>query len=1144
MDDKKVDRAPVLTEKSSGEITERLAGISPAKRALLELRLRKKSSQAAARQRIPRRADRDRAPLSFAQQRIWFLDQFTPGNPAYNVSVGYRLRGLLNVAVLEKSLNEIIRRHEVLRTTFNSSGYEPVALISPELTLVLTLIDLEHQPDSERESALDRHIADETWRSFDLKTGPLLRAKLFRIGNEDHILLLTMHHIINDAWSRNVIYRELSMFYETFQDGDSCPLPELPVQYGDYAQWQRQWLQGERLESHLSFWRKQLSGSLAVLELPLDHPRPAVQTYRGKQETLCLPQDLSQDLKAFSKQEGATLFMTLLAAFQTLLYRYSGQEDIIVGSPIANRTRVETEGLIGFFVNTLVLRTDLSGDPIFRQLLGRVREACLGAYAHQDLPFEKLVEELKPQRDLSRTPLFQVMFNLENLDTQAVPVQGLSISDLECDSRVAPFDLTLEIMEKDEGLSCLFNYNTDLFDAATIERMAGHFHTVLEGIVADPEQRLSELPLLTAAERHQLLVEWNDTKTDYPRDKYIHHLFEEQVERTPDATALVCEDQQMTYRELNLRANQLAHYLQAQGVGPDVMVGICVERSFEMVIGMLGILKAGGAYVPLDPTYPQERLAYMVADTRMPIIVIQERFIKLFPDLKSKIVVLDRDREALVKEPQDNVQSSLKAEHLAYVIYTSGSTGKPKGVMIEHRNAVNLFSGMDDFIEPDLKGTWLAVTSLSFDISVVEIFWTLARGLRVVIYSGNDTRSILELMQLHNVTHFQCTPSMANMLMMDAEAKHALKRLQKFVIGGEAFPVILAEQLQKVVAGDVINGYGPTETTVYSSLYTLILNNDQHSIPIGRPIANTEIYILDKHLQPVPVGVPGELMIGGAGVVRGYLNRPELTAERFIPNPFSDNPARHRYRTGDLCRYLPDGNIEFIGRIDHQVKLRGYRIELGEIEVVLAEHPGVKMAVAVVREDQPGDTRLVAYVVPKEGKAPEVRNLREYLKEKLPGYMVPGAFVILESLPLTPNKKVDRLKLPAPDRIRPEPEETYAAPRTPVEEKLAEIWARVLGLDQVGIYDNFFELGGHSLLATQVISRVIYTFQVKVPLRSLFQAPTVADMAVVIVQKRAEKVESKDIDRLLVELEGLSDGEARRRFADESVKGENKDERY
>jgi len=1097
------------------ETSQRIANLSPEKRALLELRLMKKVQPAAKEHKIPRRGAIDQCPLSFAQQRLWFLDQFGPGSSVYNIPNAVRLMGLLDVTALEKSLNEIVQRHEALRTTFSAVQGEPVQIIAPTLPLKLPLTDLRELPANDREAKLRRLAAREARLPFDLARGPLLRAALLCLGEKDYVLLLTIHHIVSDGWSMGILFRELSTFYKAFCTGKPFQLPEPPIQYADFAVWQRQWVQGETLENQLSYWTDRLVGAPPLLELPTDRPRPSIQAYRGGRHSLILPASLTRALYARSREEGVTLFMMLLAGFKILLHRYTGQVDIIIGSPVANRNRVEIEELIGFFVNTMVLRTDLSGNPTFRELLGRVREVCLGAYAHQDLPFEKLVEELQPERTLSHSPLFQVMFILQNTPGSTLQLPGLTLNPMEVNSGAAKFDLTLSMGEGTEGLHGELEYDTDLFDASTIERMARHYQTILEGILADPEQRLSELPLLTASERHQLLVQWNDTKTDYPQDKCIHHLFEEQVERAPDATALVCEDQQITYRELNRRANQLAHFLQAQGVGPEVLVGICVGRSLEMVVGLLGILKAGGAYVPLDPTYPQERLAYMVSDTRMPIIVIQERFLKLFPDFKSKIVMVEREREVLAKQPQDNVQSGVKAEHLAYVIYTSGSTGKPKGVMIEHRNVVNLCTGMDACIEPELESTWLAVTSLSFDISVIEIFWTLARGFKVVIYPGNENNlnvlqegssggqeaesnsySILELIKLHNVTHFQCTPSMASMLMLDKESKSAFGRLQKFLIGGEAFPAALARQLQKVVIGDIINMFGPTETTVWSTTYKL--KNARHSIPIGRPTANTEIYILDKHLQPVPAGVSGELMIGGAGVARGYLNRPELTSERFIVNPFSDNPDKLLYRTGDLCRYMPDGNIEFLGRIDHQVKLRGYRIEPGEIEVVLAEHPGVKTTLALVREDQPGDTRLVAYVVPKDGQALEVGNLRDYLKKKLPEYMVPGAFVMLESLPLTPNKKVDRLSLPTPDRIRSQPKEGYTAPRTPMEKKLAEIWALVLGLDQVGINDNFFDLGGHSLLAVRLFAYIEQTIGRKLPLAILFKASTIEQMARII----------------------------------------------
>jgi amino acid adenylation domain-containing protein len=906
------------------------------------------------------------------------------------------------------------------------------------------------------------------------------------------VLLLVIHHITFDGWSARVFVEELAALYDAFVAGKPSPFPELPIQYADFAHWQRQWLQGEVLERQLSYWKEKLAGSLPSLDLPTDRPRPAVQTHCGARQSSVLSSFPLQALKALSRQEGVTLFMTLLAAFKVLLYRYTGQDDIAVGSPIAGRTHVETEGLIGFFVNTLVLRTDLSGNPTFRELLGRVREVALGAYAHQDLPFEKLVEALQPERDLSRTPLFQVMFNLENIPTKAVKTPSLSIDEFEFDSGVSQFDLALEVIEKDEGLSCLLNYSTDLFDAATIERMLGHYQTLLEGIVADPEERIGVLPLLTEAERHQLLVEWNDTQADYPKDSCIHQLFEAQVERTPDAVALAFKDQQLTYHELNTRANQLAHYLRKRGVEPGVLVSICVERSLEMVVGILGILKAGGAYVPLDPAYPQERLAFMLEDAQVSVLLTQRRLLEKLSEHRARVVCLDTSWEAIAGESEENPASEVTTNNLAYMIYTSGSTGKPKGVQIQHRAVVNFLNSMHEQLALTNQDVLLSVTTLSFDIAVLELFLPLSVGACITLVSRQvaaDGVQLLARLTSSGATVMQATPVTWRLLL---EARWQGSQPLKILCGGEALPRELAHQLLRWGV-PLWNLYGPTETTVWATAYKV--EPEGSSVPIGRPIANTQIYLLDAHLQPVPIGVPGELHIGGIGLARGYLNRPEMTAEKFIPNPFSDEPGTRLYKTGDLARYLPDGNIEFLGRIDHQVKVRGFRIELGEIETVLGRHPTVRETVVMARKDVLGDNRLVAYVVPNQKPAPTTNELRSFLKRKLPQYMVPSTFMFLDALPLTPNGKVDRRALPAPDRVRPELERAFVAPRTPIEEMLAGIWAEVLGLEEVGIHDNFFELGGHSLVATQVMYRVRAASRVELSLRSLFERPTVAGLA-------------------------------------------------
>ena len=1030
-------------------------------------------------------------PLSFAQQRLWFLDQLEPGSTVYNVPIAVRIRGPLDVAALERSINEIIARHEILRTTFSTVEGEAVQIIAPSSSHSLPVVDLSGQAESARAEQARRLAREEAWRPFDLARGPLVRVTLLRLGQEDHVLLLTLHHIVSDGWSMKVLFRELSALYNAFSQNHPSPLSQLPIQYADFGAWQRQWLQGEILATQLSYWKKQLK-DVVPLQLPTDRPRPALPSYRGARESIELSKELTQELKALSRSHDVTLYMTLLAAFQTLLFRYSAQDDIAVGAPIAGRTHDETEGLIGFFVNTLVLRSDLSGNPPFRELLGRVREVALGAYAHQDLPFEKLVEELQPERNLGHSPLFQVMFVLQNTVASA-PVRefaGIKLRLFGVESEPAKFDVMLTMREGAGGLKGSLLYNTDLFDEVTIKRMVGHFQTLLEGIVVHPEQRISELSLLTDPERHQLLVEWNDTKGEYPRDKCIHRLFEDQVERSPDAIALANADQQLTYGALNRRANQLAHYLRKQGVGPEVLVGICMERSLDLIVGLLGILKAGGAYVPLEPDYPKERLAFMREDAEVSLLLTQEKF--LFEMSRQPVVCLDRDREKIAQQSDRNPVSQVRADNLAYVIYTSGSTGRPKGVQIEHQSLVNCLWSIGKQVGLNKKDVLLAVTTVSFDIAALELYLPLIVGATVVLAGRDDAldgRRIVDRLKSSGATVMQSTPSSWKLLVDAGWEGHDDF---KILCGGEALSERLADQLLERAAS-LWNLYGPTETTVWST--TARVKANKRPVPIGRPIANTRLFILDSHLHPVPIGVPGELCVGGDGVARGYRNRPDLTAERFILNPFSDPPEARLYRTGDLARYLPDGNIEFYCRIDNQVKIRGYRIELGEVESVLAQHPAIQQAVVIAREDTPGDRRLVAYCVATADSNPLPHDLRSYLKHKLPDYMIPSTFVLLDSLPLAPNGKLDRKALPAPDHGRPELDDGFAAPKTPLEETLANIWAEFLKLDKVGIHDNFFHLGGHSLLATQVVSHIRDSFQLDLPLRTLFEAPTIQGIA-------------------------------------------------
>ncbi len=1083
------------------DLLQDLAGLSPEKRKLLELLLKEQGIELARSLIVPRQRASGAAPLSFAQERLWFLDQLEPGSSIYNIPSAVRLTGPLDVAALERALNEIIRRHESLRTTFANENGQPVQVILPHLTLALPMVDLRDLPAPERETEA-RRLADEQARQpFDLTRGPLVRVRLLRLGIDDHIVLLTMHHIISDGWSMGVFIREIALLYPGLAAGAPASLPELPVQYADFAAWQRDWLQGDVLQEQLAYWKQQLAGSPPKLELATDHPRPAAQTYRGASLAFDVSREVYDALKALSQREEATLFMTLLAAFQTLLYRYTGQEDLCVGTPIANRNRAEIENLIGFFVNTLVLRADLSGEPTFRELLKRVREVAVSAYAHQDLPFEILVDELHPPRDPSYSPLFQAMFALQSVSGATHRLPDVTLTPLQTHSGTAKFDLTLALAEDSNSLSGVLEYNTDLFDAETIERMLGHFWALLEGIAANPDQRISTLPLLTQAERHQILVEWNDTTADYPRDVCIHDLFQAQVERTPDAPAVVYEGESLTYRELDRRANQLAHFLHRHGVGPDVPVGICCERSLEIIVGIMGVLKAGGAYVPLDPSYPAERLVFILDDTQAPVLLTQAQLASvsfIAENPARKVVRLDADWETIAPGNDAAPANLASPSNLAYVIYTSGSTGKPKGVCCQHSGVINNLSEFQHRqpIAPGDACSWW--TSPNFDVSVYEIFAPLLAGGTLYIAPASvrvEGKKFIEWMSAHQIRSAYVPPFMVGDLEAWLRQESATLALHRLLVGVEPIKEqLLASISARAPALRVLNGYGPTEATICCTLYAVSPGDAlDRNTPIGKPMWNTQIYLLDSHLQPVPIGVLGEVYIGGAGLARGYFHRPDLTAERFIANPFANAPSARLYKTGDCARFLPDGNIEFIGRTDFQVKVRGYRIELGEIEEVLRQHPNVAQALVLAREDSPGNKRLVGYVVPASAARSQndcIADLCAYLRTRLPEYMLPSAFVLLDQFPITPNGKVDRRALPAPSAS--DSMDEFVAPCTPTEEILAGIWAHVLGVSRVGVHDNFFELGGHSLLATQLVSRVRDVFQVELPLRALFESPTVA----------------------------------------------------
>jgi surfactin family lipopeptide synthetase A len=1080
-------------------------GLSEARRALLQRYLRGELPQSArAAGVVTQRAMESQAPLSFGQQQMWLLEQLTPASPVYSECVTIHLPGPLDIAALEQSFNEIIGRHEAWRTSFPIVDGQPIQMIHPPSTLALPVVDLRHLPEAEREAEALRLATEDARILFDLARHPLLRATLIQLSDVEHRLFLTLHQSIFDGVSLyQVFLPELRALYEAFSSGKPSPLPDLPIQYADFAVWQRQWLQGGMLADRLAYWKQRLAGAPAALELPTDRPRPPVQSYRGAMRPFALSRRLTDAIKALSRQEGVTMFMALLAAFSTLLYRYTGQDDILIGTPTAGRKHLEIQGLMGYFLNTLVLRTDLSGDPTFRELLVRAREVISSAFAHEDVPFEYLVKELRAERNLGHNALYQVMLILE----PSLPVlpSGWTLTQMDVETDTAKLDLTLELDDRPEGLVGRFEYSTDLFDAATIDRMVEHWQTLLESIVADPGQRLSELQLLAEAERHQLLVEWNATSAEYPRSTCIHQLFEAQVERTPDAVAVVYEHAQLTYRELNRRANQLAHYLQRLGVRPEMLVGLCVERSLEMIVGVLGILKAGGAYVPLDSAYPRERLSFMLQDTQTPILVTQERLREGLPEHGARVVRLDTDRNTLAQESAENPVSEVAADNLAYVIYTSGSTGRPKGVLVTQRNLVNSTCTRMTYYRVPVSG-FLLLSSFAFDSSAAGIFWTLCQGGMLVLPQQGceqDPSQTAEVIARCRTSHILSTPSLYSLLLTRATSQQ-LMSLRAVIVAGEPCPGYLPGRHYELLPHtSLFNEYGPTEATVWSSAYEFPSQGPGATVSIGRPIVNTQIYLLDRYLHPVPIGVPGELCIGGVGLARGYLNRPELTAEKFIAHPFSNEPGARLYKTGDLARYLPTGDIVLLGRLDHQVKLRGYRVELGEIEAVLRQHQDVREVVVAAREHVTGDKRLVAYVVPRGEHAPMSSELRRMALERLPDYMVPSAFVLLESLPLTPGGKLDRRALPAPDQTRREVDETFVAPTLAEHQHLIQIWEELLDARPIGIRDNFFDLGGHSLLAARLVDWIEQVWGKKIPLATLLAGPTIEQLADTLVPSEA-----------------------------------------
>ena len=1101
--------------------------------------------------RIERRTSAGPAPLSFAQERLWFLDQFQPGSAVYNVPLSLDLVGAIEIDALSRAVKELVARHESLRTTFALIDGQPMQIVAPYLDLQLPVIQCIGTSDAERREQARQLAAAEARRPFDLVRGPLIRASLFVIDPQRSLLLISIHHVVADASSAGILTREIAALYQAYYAGRSADLPLPPVQYADYAAWQRAWPQNQLLAKSLSYWKKQLAGSPNVLELPTDRPRSAQPSADGATFEFSLPRKLSERLRALAASEHATLFMVTFAVFITLLHRYSGQTDLVVGTPIANRNRLELEDVVGLFLNTLVLRNRVDDDPSFAQLLRRVRETCIEAYTHYDLPFEYLVQELQPDRNLGTSPLFQVLFVMQGAAdpgrTQASRADAQATSEsIPVGTGTAKFDLSLYLTDTGHDVLGAWEYRCELFDASTLGRMTTHFLALLEGALTDPDRRLSELPLLSEAEWHEMLL-WNAAAGVAVEDACPHELFEAQAAASPDAPALIFDQQELSYSQLNRRANQLARRLRALGVGPEVPVGICVERSLEMVVGLLGILKAGGVHVPLDPAFPAERLAFMISDAGFPVLLTQGHLVSRLPaDAAVTIVRLDADAgDDIAAERDDDLGRVVAPANLVYMLYTSGSTGRPKGAGLCQATMTSLIKWQNRITPMAPLARTLQFMSFSFDVSFIEIFSTLTMGGTLVLIREEvrqDVAALASLLQEHRVERAFFPFTALQQLAKHCGGAEAPELYLKDVIStGE--PLVITEDVVAFFRGlggcRLYNAYGPTETH-WITCHTLppVDSSTWPPLPpIGRCVDNAEIFILDNNLRPVPVGVPGDLYAGGLCLARYYHRRPALTAERFIPHPFSERPGERLYRTGDRARFRPDGTIEYLGRLDNQVKIRGFRVEVGEVEVTLGKHPDIEEAVVAARQLQgDDDKRLIAYVKLRPGAQPGVEALRGYLAQHLAGYMVPSIFVFVDEFPLGATGKIDRRRLPDPQTVRPDLQRVYVAPRSPMEEQLARIWADVLHIDKVGVEDSFFDLGGHSLLATQVVSRIRDALDVEVPVRVIFECPTIAALVSAVVERQIGSLDDAEAAALLLEIDRLSDDEVRSELADDAAR--------
>jgi len=1063
--------------------------LSPEKQALLDKRLQGKASAPAAR-RITAVAAGEVVPVSYSQQRLWFVQQMDPAATWYNRATRLKIIGDFEIDRLQQVVNDILTRHQVLRTTYFMQAGELYQKVNPPAFIRLHQEDFSHLEPA----ALDERIALLVGQPFDLSRDMLVRLYLFRLGQDEHLFLFVTHHIVFDRWSEEVLVRELAAGYQ------AGVLPELSIQYPDFAAWQRSAEQVTRLGPHLAYWKNKLGGNLPVLKLPEDHPRPAVQDNQGGSMEISLSADLLRKLKDLARDQGSTLFMLLLAAYKVLLYRNSGETDLIVGSPIAGRLHPEVEPLIGCFINNLVLRSDLSGNPTFAELLGRLRQVTLDAYQHQEVPFELLVRELQISRDMSRAPLFQTMFNFENIPRATHQPDRPAFQLVEVPDRVALYDLSLGLTEQEETLSCNFIYSQALFDPETIQRLARHFLTLLESILANPDERIATLPMLSAAERRQMIVEWNQTRVERPGKQCLHQLFETQVALRPDQIAMIHQDRQVTYGELEQRSNRLAHHLQNMGVRPEVMVGIYLERSPEMIICVLAVLKAGGVFVPLETSHPASRTAAILENSHAPLVLTRQGLVAGLAGYGGRLVLLDAHAAEIDSQPVTPVDPWIDPDNLAYVIHTSGTTGVPKGVLIHHGGASNLIQDMCAQLGIGPGDSILLNFPLSFDVSISQIFIPFTVGGRLILTEAdrhNDPSHLLGLVAQHAVTILNTSSSMLENILVEYGLQN-YPSLRLVICGAEATSLALVNRFFEQTSINLINIYGPTEVSIAVTFWRCQPGGLKGVVPIGRPMANVRAYVLDEFLQPVPVGVPGELYLAGMGLGRGYLDRPGWTAEKFVPDPFASQPGERMYSSGDLVRYLPDGNIDFLSRVDQQVKIRGFRIELGEIETTLSACPMVRRCALMVREDQPGDKRLVAYVIPDPESRPTSTELRNYLAEKLPAYMLPNHFIFMEKIPLTNNGKANFALLPAPDQSRPELNANFQEAGTPTEAGLASIWKELLGIERIGIHDNFFELGGHSLLAIRMIEMAKDQLGLILLLSAVFEAPSIHQLASIL----------------------------------------------